>query len=295
MAQAAARPRRYLPDSPDPVAVPIRHSTFVMKELAEHYTALVSLGSIEAVTATALDRMHRHGSGRDTTAAIYLAARMVLVNRIPGRLKKEKRFIDSVFEICPLALPNIRVIAHMLILQNDDEDHYGYVEELARYICSKGAVPFQFPMFRFKLHALRLQAETTHKQYDAMFSDRDMAPAMLFVSEMIEKLEDRQILVIDDEERYRANEIIDEVYEEMGRAHLMYDPLFGRIFYDPEGAMEEHSGKGAAEAGAGPGAAAAATGHHNIDWYDTIALRYARPATSLHIRKRPRPSPVAKS
>lgn len=254
-----------------------------MKDLSEHYAALVVLESIEAVIAAALEMMHRHGPhAADTNAAIYLAARTVIVNNLPRMMDEEKRFVDCVFEICPLALPNVRVIAHMLILQNDDEDNYGFVEELARYICLKGDVPFRFPMFRFKLHALRLQAETTRKQYEHMLSDRDMGPVMLFVNEMIERLEERKVLVVDDEERERTNEIIDEVYEELGSAHLSFDPLFRRIYYVPEGGSADESRDEHAES-----IVAATTSH--VDWYDTIAINYARPAAARsHNRKRRR-------
>lgn len=265
-----------------PPSLPPMQSTMAaitLSQIAPHHRALngthtehesAAPDSFDGVASAALAMMKK-GNKHDNINS-YLAARFVFVDRFPGRMEKEREFVDAVWKVCPrtgVLLANVRVVSLMLLLQNDDEDNGGFVESLCRYICDRARTQFRFPMFRFKLHALRHQASTEERHYEHIFSDRDMGVTMLFMDEILSKLEDRGILYIDDQaEEQNATEIAQEVYGDIGLQALAFEPFTHRLYYNPEAHEPQ------------------------LNWYDCITHRYARPILT---RKRPRPGETTSS
>lgn len=249
--------------SVSPVARTLPKTTITPRDIYAFYDELSGLHSAEDVVAKALSMMETRST--DDIVKIYLAARTLFVDRWPGRAEMERGFVDAIGTAHPpsvRALADVRVLSHMLLLQNDDEDHYGFVLELCRYICIQACVPFKLPMFRFKLHALRLQATASEQPYNRIFADRDMSPVLFFLDEVIKSLEEKRVLVLDDAvEREDARQIADEVTGGLGFEPLSYESFTGRIMYDRFVDTPMHEPR---------------VVQSDVDWYDTITHKYAR-------------------
>ena len=265
--------------STSPVATTLSKSAILPRDLHPWYNSLAALESQDEVCGKVVAMMETRTA--EENVMIYLAARTLFVDRMPGNAERERDFVDAIWIVHPdtgKALADVRVLAHMLLLQNDDEDNYGFALDLCRHICIRAQVSLALPMFRFKLHALRLQAATMEKPYNRIFGERDMSGPMFFVDEMIKNLEEQRVLVLNDAlEMENAKEIADEVFGDIGFAALDLEPLTKRIYYDIE---REREGSGS-----GFGSASASAPSPSIDWYRIITHSFARCAT---VRKRSR-------
>lgn len=134
---------------------------------------------------------------QETSEAVrFVLDRHCRLNLERVELEDEKALVDRMSAQTIEDLSSLRLMVHMLILQNETGDND--TEELCRYIFSKlePARPFVFDSDDFKMHALRLQADLEENAVllPRYFSDRDMDSVLLFVWEIIEMLESDRVL-----------------------------------------------------------------------------------------------------
>lgn len=129
-------------------------------------------------------------------AARFVLERHTRLNSGRVDVEVEKALVDRMSSRTIEDLSSLRMMAHMLILQNETADNE--TEELCRYIFSKLETPrpFTFEADEFKMHALRLQADLEDRMVllPQYFSDRNMDCILFFVWEIIDMLESSRVL-----------------------------------------------------------------------------------------------------
>lgn len=164
------------------------------------------------------ERVGHCGAGLDEVVRMYLALRAT----VPGPMRDqcttddeheevqlERMLLEDCCRVDGVAEPaaaeirtarlaalcRISVVAHLLL-------YHDVGLAFIRWMCAEARVADRFPMFEFKLHALRLadsvqEVEAARSEISTLCTDRDMCELQLFCHDLLEHLERGGLLYVE--------------------------------------------------------------------------------------------------